>query len=74
MRRGWEEELKVITDLDELNRLVRAGKVEVVLCSGLNGLGRSLPDLMRVLKEFVAHKVALIISSQGLDIPKVRLK
>jgi hypothetical protein len=42
MRRGWEEDLKVITDLDELNRLVRAGKVEVVLCSGLNVLGRSL--------------------------------
>jgi hypothetical protein len=31
LRRGWEEELKVITDLDELGRLVRAGKVEVVL-------------------------------------------
>jgi hypothetical protein len=57
--------LKVITDLDELGRLVRAGKVEVVLCSGLNGLGRRSPaDLMRVLKEFVAQKVALIIPSQ----------
>ena len=40
---------------------MRAGKVEVVLCSGLNVLGRSLSHLMRVLKEFVAHKVALIV-------------
>jgi DNA invertase Pin-like site-specific DNA recombinase len=71
VRRGWEEELKVITDLDELNRLVRAGKVEVVLCSGLNGLGCSLYQLVQGLREFVAHNVALIIPSAGIDTSSV---
>jgi hypothetical protein len=35
----WEENVRVVTDLDELTHLVRAGKVEVVLALNLNGLG-----------------------------------
>ena len=34
-------------------RLVRAGKVEILLCASLSGLGRSVPELLQVLREFV---------------------
>jgi DNA invertase Pin-like site-specific DNA recombinase len=71
VRRGWEENVHVVTDLDALIRLVWAGKVEIVLASNLNGLGRSLYQLVRVLRDFVAHKVALIIPSAGIDTSKV---
>jgi DNA invertase Pin-like site-specific DNA recombinase len=47
-------------------RLVRLGKVQVVLCPGLNGLGRSLSHLKRVIGEFVMHKVGLIVPSLGI--------
>ena len=60
MRRGWEENVHVVTDLDALIRLVWAGKVEIVLSSHLNGLGRSLYQLVQVLRDFVA-KVALVV-------------
>jgi DNA invertase Pin-like site-specific DNA recombinase len=70
-RRGWDDEAQVVRDLDVLMRLVRAGKVEILLCASLSGLGRSVPELVQVLKEFVARKVALIIPSAGIDTSKV---
>ena len=42
-----------------------------MLASSFNGLGRSLYQLVRVLRDFVAHKVALIIPSAGIDTSKV---
>lgn len=45
-----------------------------MLASGLNGLGRSLYQLVRVLRDFVTHKVALIIPSAGIDTSKVPAK
>jgi DNA invertase Pin-like site-specific DNA recombinase len=71
VRRGWEENVHVVTDLDELTRLVWAGKVEVVLASSLIGLGRSVSYLVELLREFVTRKVTLIIPSQGIDTSKV---
>jgi DNA invertase Pin-like site-specific DNA recombinase len=44
-----------------LMRLVRSDRVAVVLCANFNGLGRSVSQLMQMLREFVAHKVTLII-------------
>jgi hypothetical protein len=58
--RGWEENVRVVTDLDDLTHLVRAGKVEVVLALSLNELGHSVLHLVQVLRAFVAHEVALI--------------
>ena len=48
-----------------------AGKAEIVLAFSSNGLGRSLYQLVRVLRDFVAHKVALIIPAGGIDTSKV---
>jgi DNA invertase Pin-like site-specific DNA recombinase len=58
--RDWED-IQVVTDADMLMKLVRVGKVEIVLASNLNGLGRSVPGLVQVLRDFAAHKVALIV-------------
>lgn len=55
------------TGLDELMRLVRANKVESVLCFRLDRLGRSLPHLAQLIQEFTAHGVALIVPSQNID-------
>lgn len=60
LRRGWED-VQVVSDADVLMRMVRLGKVSVVLCSGFSGLGRSLPGLVQVLRDLVAHKIALIV-------------
>jgi DNA invertase Pin-like site-specific DNA recombinase len=61
VRRGWQDELEVVTDVDALLRLVRLGRVGVVLCSSLNGLASSVPGLVQVLKEFISRKVVLIV-------------
>jgi DNA invertase Pin-like site-specific DNA recombinase len=74
VRRGWEENVHVVTDLDALIRLVWAGKVEIVLVSSLNGLGRSVYQLVRVLRDFIAHKTALIVPSAGIDTSKMPSK
>lgn len=65
MARGWED-IHVVKSLDGLMRAVRAGKVEIVLCSRLERLARSFRRLREVVAELVAHKTALIIPSQGL--------
>ena len=53
--------LRVLSDADVLLRAVRAGRVEVVLANSLNGIGRSVPELVDMLREFVSRKVVLII-------------
>jgi hypothetical protein len=60
-RRGWDNDAQVVHDLDVLMRLVRAGKVEVLLCASLSRLDRSVPELVTVLRDFAAHKSVLII-------------
>jgi DNA invertase Pin-like site-specific DNA recombinase len=75
VRRGWED-LRVITDLDELTRLVRLGRVEVVLVNNLVGLGRSFSQLVAVLREFVSRRIVLIIPGRinTSEAPEVFLK
>ena len=53
--------------MKELLRALRAGRVEIVLASSSNGLGRSVSYLVTVLREFVAHKVTLIVPEQGIN-------
>jgi DNA invertase Pin-like site-specific DNA recombinase len=72
MRRGWED-FAVVSDVDVLIRAVRAGKVEIVLCSTLNGMARSSLELLATLKDFVAHKVTLIIPDR-IDTSEVSSK
>ena len=72
-KRGWED-VQVASDADELIRAVRAGKAEIVLASGLNGMARSLPGLVRVLREFVSRKVTLIIPNQHINTSKASSK
>jgi DNA invertase Pin-like site-specific DNA recombinase len=62
-QRGWDD-VRVIKDAGELTRLVRLGRVEVVLANRLIGLGRSVPELVAVLRELVSRKVVLIIPSR----------
>ena len=66
MARGWED-VHVVTSLEELLRAIRSGKVEVCTGLSLNGLGRSLSDLKRVIGEFASHKTVLIVPSLGID-------
>ena len=46
---------------DALLRGVRSDRFEIVLASSLHGLGRSVPELMQMLREFIAHKTVLIV-------------
>ena len=59
-QRGWDD-VRVLKDAGELTRLVRLGRLEVVLANSLNGLGHSVPEVVAVLREFVSRKVGLII-------------
>jgi DNA invertase Pin-like site-specific DNA recombinase len=76
-RRGWSE-IQGYSDqisganfvrpgLDALMAAVRIGKVERVIVSKLDRLGRSLPHLALILDELQRHGVALIATSQGID-------
>ena len=66
--------MRVINDRDVLVRLARAGKVEIVLASSLNGLARSSSELVQLLKEFLSRNIVLIIPSLRLDTSKVSSK
>jgi DNA invertase Pin-like site-specific DNA recombinase len=59
-QRGWDD-VRALSDPDVLLRAIRAGRVEVVLANSLIGLGRSVPEVLAVLREFVSRKVVLII-------------
>ena len=64
-RRGWED-IHVASDLAMVMRAVRAGKVEVLLASGLRGLGRSLSQLAATVRELAERGVGLCIPSLGI--------
>ena len=76
-RRGWEDVTEygdVISGakfsrvgLDRLMADVRRGRIERVLVSKLDRLGRSLPHLAQLVGELDAHRVALIATSQSID-------
>ena len=70
MRRGWED-FAVVSDADVLLRAIRAGKVEIVLTSGLQGLAHGSLELVQLLKEFLSRKVTLIIPSADVDTSKM---
>jgi DNA invertase Pin-like site-specific DNA recombinase len=72
--RGWDDGVWAVSEPAALLRAVRAGKVEIVLASSLNGLARSSLELVELLKEFVSLKITLIIPSQGIDTAKVPRK
>ena len=72
-QRGWED-LRAISDAGALIRMVRAGRVEIILCAGLNGLARSSLELVELLREFVSRKITLILPSQGIDTSKLPRK
>lgn len=46
---------------------IRAGRVDIVVVTKIDRLGRSLPHLALILEELRAHGVGLIAVSQGLD-------
>ena len=64
-RRNWTD-VYATSNYGELMRTVRSGRVAAVLCSGLSGLGKSLPELARVLRELADRGVALVIPSLGI--------
>jgi len=53
--------------LDELMRIVRCRKIDLILCHKLDRLGRSLVHLAQLIGEFEANGVALFIPGQGID-------
>src|ERR1044072_8800490 len=53
--------------LDQMMKLVRRGKVDVIACFKLDRLGRSLPHLAQIISELDQHNVAIVATSQGID-------
>jgi DNA invertase Pin-like site-specific DNA recombinase len=53
--------------LDRLRVLVRAGKVEIVLATKLDRLGRSVLGVLTFYEECDAAKVRVIVTEQGFD-------
>lgn len=76
-RRGWPVAKEIVdvasgakvsrSGLDELLSLVRAGRVDAVVCFKLDRIGRSLAHLAQIIGELTRHRVALVIPSQGID-------
>ena len=64
-RRGWSD-VHATSNSGELMRIVRSGRVAVVLCSGLRGLGGSLSELGSVVRELSDRGAGLVIPSLGV--------
>ena len=64
-RHGWDN-VRATQDFEAMMRAVRAGRVDAVLCAGLKGLGKSLPEFARTVRELAERGVSLLIPS--LDI------
>lgn len=76
-RRGWDnvcwftdtasgsksDRVNLIALMDQ----VRRGKLDAVVTFKLDRLARSLPHLAQLIAEFQAHRVALVVPSQGID-------
>ena len=79
-RRGWDEveEFEDVVSgssssrvgLDEMMSKVRRGKLEVVLASHLDRLGRSLSHLVQMFGELKGCGCALVVPGQGIDTSK----
>ncbi len=54
-------------NLERLLAEIRAGRVDVLLVTKLDRLGRSLPHLALILEELRTNGVGLIAASQGID-------
>ena len=48
-------------------KLVRRGRVDVIVCYKLDRLGRSLPHLAQIISELDQHNVSIVATSQGID-------
>jgi DNA invertase Pin-like site-specific DNA recombinase len=48
-------------------KLVRRGRVDVIVCYKLDRLGRSLPHLAQIISELDQHSVSIVATSQGID-------
>ena len=64
-RHGWDD-VRATGDFQEVIRAVRAGRVDAVLCAGLRGLGKSLPELASMIRELAECRVSLVIPSLGI--------
>ena len=64
-RHGWDN-VRATNNLQEVMRAVRAGRVDALLCSGLKGLGKSLPELASMIRELAERRVSLVIPSLGI--------
>jgi DNA invertase Pin-like site-specific DNA recombinase len=64
-RRGWDD-VHATQDFQEVMRTVRADRVDAVLCAGLKGLGKSLPEFARTVRELAERGVSLLIPSLGI--------
>ena len=68
-QRRWDDihDVRVIGDHDGLKRALKSGRVEVVLASTLQALGRSQGDLMATLREIADRQIQLTVPSQGIS-------
>lgn len=76
-RRGWKVTAEYTdtisgakftrTGLDRLMADVRKRRIDTILCTKLDRLGRSLPHLAQVIFELDGNGVALVCSSQPID-------
>ena len=68
-QRRWDDihDVRVIGDHDGLKRALKSGRVEVVLASTLQALGRSQGDLMATLREIADRQIHLTVPSQGIS-------
>jgi DNA invertase Pin-like site-specific DNA recombinase len=64
-RHGWDD-VRATQDFEAIMRAVRAGKVEMLLASGLTGLGKSLQGLARTVRELAERHVSLVVPSLGV--------
>ena len=53
--------------LDEMMKLATHRKFEMVMCSSIDRLGRSLQHLVEILNELRAMKINLFFMQQGMD-------
>jgi len=53
---------------EQIIKLARSGKIDVVLCWKLNRWGRSTPDLLMTLDDLQAHRVAFVSLCEQIDL------
>ena len=76
-RRGWEISHEFCdkesgakftrTGLDQLMAAVRKGRIDIVVCTKLDRLGRSFPHLAQLIFELDNNRVSLVCTSQAID-------